>query len=172
MKKSKCLLLSQIIVAIFLIPVFGLLGNPANFFGQASLVVAAQAPVPETSPTPTPTLVPDDFIIPNGIEVITDYLNLREGPSLGSSVIDVLQGGEVLTITNLSPNLHWIEILTADDRAGWVSSAPEFVSLNTIVDEPLASVVQPIESAPVLLASSTSGGERCINRDRRAEATR
>ena len=176
MKKSNPIIARSLAASPFFILMIGFLVYGIYLLGPNAPAAAAQQFPTEIDPTPTATPPPvDNFVIPNGVEVVTPYLNLRTGPSMTARIIGVVKAGDLLTITKVSPNLNWIAVVTADKRAGWVSSAPQYVNLNTIVDEPLAppqvgaaggvgpeigdsqGILPPLAPAPVLLESATSG---------------
>lgn len=128
MKNPKHISFGKTIVGLFSIIIMGLLFSLVSFFGQVT-VVAAQTPNPAESATPTPTPAPTNLIIPDGVKVVTNQLNLRQGPGLNYAVIDVLNFGDVLTIIGVSSNIQWINVITADGQPGWVSNSPELISL-------------------------------------------
>jgi hypothetical protein len=120
----------------------------AGLLEQTNIAIAAQAPNPPAQVvTPTPIPNPDKRIIPNGAEVIVRRLNLRQGPGTRFSIINVLQAGDVLTITNISPDLYWINVITSEGQAGWVSALPQHISLVTNLDE------QSVAIGPLLIQS-------------------
>jgi uncharacterized protein YgiM (DUF1202 family) len=70
------------------------------------------------------------FAAGDTVVVDTDYLNLRSGADLASSVIAVLPGGFALTVTagpTAADGHDWYGVRTGDGRTGWV--AAEYLAL-------------------------------------------
>jgi hypothetical protein len=61
------------------------------------------------------------------VVVTIDGLNFRDGPDTGSAVIDTLAQGTRLAVID-SEN-GWYKVRTEDGTVGWVSSSPQFVSV-------------------------------------------
>jgi esterase/lipase superfamily enzyme len=168
MKKLSYRQLGKTIVWASLIIASGLLANPASFFGQASVALAAQPPVPAKSATPT-SASSNNLIIPNGAQVITKGLNLRRGPGTNFSIANVLSFGAVLTITNVSTNLTWINVRTSRGQTGWVNASPNYISLAPELDMPTVSATplpteigpsptSPPKAVPLILESRSLDG--------------
>lgn len=80
-------------------------------------VAAAQEAVPGTeSPTAT---------------VIVAALNVRAGPGLEFSKTGLVNAGDVLNVDGASPDCRWLSISTSSGQAGWISSNPRYVALDT-----------------------------------------
>ena len=70
------------------------------------------------------------FAAGDAVVVDTDYLNLRAGADLSSSVIAVLPGGFALTVTagpTAADGHDWYGVRTGDGRTGW--AAGEYLAL-------------------------------------------
>jgi esterase/lipase superfamily enzyme len=151
MKSPKNTSFSKAIAGLFSIILMGLLFSSVSLFGQATTVVAAQSPNPAASATPTPIPAPDNLIVPDGIKVVTNRLNLRQGPGLNYGVMNVLKFGAVLTITGVSTDVQWINVITSDGQPGWVFNWYKYISLApSLLEQPLL---------PPILVESRSVGE-------------
>ena len=63
------------------------------------------------------------------LTVITPSLNVRSGPGLGYPVIRVLQADSVVDITGRNTASGWWQVRLGDGSSGWVSGAPDLVSV-------------------------------------------
>ncbi|MDX1663711.1 MAG: SH3 domain-containing protein [Candidatus Promineifilaceae bacterium] len=54
--------------------------------------------------------------------VNTYALNVRAGPGIAYSVVDVVRRGEELTVTHRLQGSQWVRVITPDDVTGWVNS--------------------------------------------------
>lgn len=95
---------------------------------QGIVPVAALSPTPPPSATPTPTLTPTPTPLTGVIVTAGSRLNIREGPSIGYRVITNLSSGDVITVSQRTPDGDWLEVETPDHQRGWV--AAQFVEVN------------------------------------------
>lgn len=76
-------------------------------------------PIPPTpSNTPTPTAVPPQMAVIQSSERV----NIREGPSSNSAIINALDPGTGVEVLDQSPDLAWYNIQMEDGSQGWVSA--------------------------------------------------
>ncbi len=90
------------------------------------------------TPTLTPTQVPTDTPVPTNTRVPTatraatatpqadaevtgDSLNLRAGPGTGYDVLEVLRGGDRLTIVGKTAAGDWVQVRAPSGKIGWAS---------------------------------------------------
>jgi muramidase (phage lysozyme) len=55
------------------------------------------------------------------LRVTASALNLRQSATTSSQILDVLDNGAVLTVTETSGGNGWVRVKTASNKAGWVS---------------------------------------------------
>jgi N-acetylmuramoyl-L-alanine amidase len=95
------------------------------------------------------------FAAGDSVVVDTDLLNLRTGAGLTSAVIDVLESGTVLTVTDgpkAADGYSWYKIRTGDGTSGWV--AGEFLAF---VQARFAAGDRAVVDAPRLNCRSGPG---------------
>lgn len=83
------------------------------------------------SPWTTGQALAVEFAPGDSAVVDTDGLNLRDGPGLSHTVVDVLASGVLLTVTGgpeTANGYRWFAVRTGDDTPGWV--AGDFLALN------------------------------------------
>jgi hypothetical protein len=94
---------------------------------------ACQAPTPTPLPTATPLPGPHLGTITDEVATV----RVRSGPGAGYFVLGKLSAGNAVTITGRTEDAAWVQVETAPERQGWVSS--EYVKAN-----------YPREGAPIL----------------------
>jgi uncharacterized protein YraI len=57
------------------------------------------------------------------LTVAVDALNLRQGPSTGHTIVDVLRSGDSATVTGRDAAGAWYQVKLADGRSGWVNGS-------------------------------------------------
>ena len=92
-------------------PVFTLSALPTT-----TMDPAAEAPAPEAAAEPAPTALAGDVWY-----VIVDTVNVREGPSTDTSVVEKLTWGEAVTIS-FEPGSEWAHVrIEGDGLEGYVA---------------------------------------------------
>lgn len=76
------------------------------------------------SPIPTATVVPSPTLTTSmtGI-VIPDNLNVRWGPGLEYGYAGAVYKGDEVVILRRTPATDWLEVITPDDKQGWVGAS-------------------------------------------------
>lgn len=92
-------------------------------------------------PTPTPVL---------GV-VIPFRLNVREGPSVNYGIVAGLEEGDQVTILNQTLNGEWLEVVTPDNKTGWVAAS----QIGAEIDSVPVTVVGP--TPPPVPTTTISG---------------
>ena len=84
--------------------------------------------------TPPPAEPPAEVCV--GGKILTNGLNMREGPTTQSKIIVTLPRGTPVTLAGCSlaesQNGRWVEIIIGprgEEITGWISSNPRFVEL-------------------------------------------
>ena len=115
------------------------------------------SPTPTASPTLTPTPRPQ-------CRVVTTALNLRSGPGLTYTSLDILSRGTVLLPLGRDPAGQWIQVQVVQDRQlGWVSAGTAYVSCNMLISGLPVMSIPPTPTATATLvfaqpAATTEGG--------------
>jgi TolB protein len=140
------------------------------------------AATPTTQPEPLDTPGPTEAAITETAqaEIVAAGLNVREGPGLNYAVSGTVAQGDILDITGVSADSNWLQIVTADGKAGWISGQAAYVrivgSLDTIPtlnvessNVQLSNIQPPAEKAnsggQIIFASSSGGDLYAINVD-------
>jgi len=63
-------------------------------------------------------------------EVITVGINVRQGPGTAYSTSGTVAKGEVLTVTGVSADGNWLQIITAGSKTGWISGQSAYVRIS------------------------------------------
>jgi uncharacterized protein YraI len=95
------------------------------------------------------------------LTVVYEALNLRSGPDITYSVVDVLlQGDEMAVIGRHTPS-GWWQVQLDDGRTGWVSGKPIYVQVSGDTGS-LSEVAAPVPpgGTPAASAASTAGDQR------------
>jgi dipeptidyl aminopeptidase/acylaminoacyl peptidase len=135
--------------------------TPAADPSSTSTSVAA-APIltatsqPEAPATPNPTATTQPAAVQ--VEIITAGLNVREGPGVDYASIETVAQGDILTITGVSANGNWLQIITTTGQSGWISGQAAYTRiLGSVKDVPVvgsSSSSQP----PALRPEGVSNG--------------
>jgi hypothetical protein len=64
-------------------------------------------------------------------------VNLRTGPGLDYSILEVLPPGEAITVNGELASRDWYKVVAADQRAGWLAAA--YVTLSTHAEVPVVA---------------------------------
>ncbi len=125
---------------------------------------ATRTPRPTVTDTPTPA--PSPTPLPDAL-VARDQVNLRAGPGTLYNIIGGLHSGEPLTVVGRNNAGDWVQITTADGKAGWVASSlltfnldPRTVPVaQNIPPPPPPRMLPPVQSCPPTqaLLSVTNG---------------
>jgi TolB protein len=101
------------------------------------------------------------------LTVVSRALNLREGPGTNYTVIKVLKQGEQASIIGRNAASSWWQVRLANATTGWVSGAPQLVSVSgDTASVPQVSVQPPpaVKASPaarrggVIVYQTSSGG--------------
>jgi len=120
---------------------------------QSAAAVAGQTPTPANLPTstrsssPAPTATPP----PVQLRIITNDLNVREGPGTSYERIGQLNAGQNVTIISRNPDGSWWNVCCVNGRSGWVINDPDYVSI-----EGNSLDVQPSQAATLVPAAVPS----------------
>ncbi len=100
-------------------------------------VLPTETPVPpEPTPTEIPTPSPTSTSVsykPIELVILTDTLNLREGPSVLFKRIRQYVKDDIMFAYGKSEGGEWVLVRTTDDLTGWIATA--FVTLNGKVSD-------------------------------------
>ncbi|MEZ4663233.1 MAG: SH3 domain-containing protein [Caldilineaceae bacterium] len=88
--------------------------------------------------------------------VQVDTLNVRSGPGTNYSVVTQVRQGTALRVTGQVDNCGWLQIVTSDGAAGWVSGNARFTALAGGSCGDVPRVAAP--SAPAAASGSSSSG--------------
>ena len=68
----------------------------------------------------------------NQIEIITDYINIREMQDVSSDILGKVYRGEIYTILseNTDSKYKWLEIETSNGIRGYISGIEDYVNYN------------------------------------------
>jgi hypothetical protein len=110
--------------------------------------------VPSWTPTPTPTaLPPTSTPIPlPGAIVVIGQLNVRTGPGTAYPVASRVAQGSILEVKGQAYDCRWLEVVTPQEKEGWVSGLETYVTRNLPCDQIPAA---PIPPRPTSAASPT-----------------
>lgn len=110
---------------------------------------------PKVVATPTPTAAAQ-------AEIISAGLNVREGPGMNYGTIGTVAKGDKLTVTGISADGNWLQIVTAKDQKGWISSGTAYVR----VTGSLTDLSEAGSSASSL--SSVIGGQAVVDTEQQS----
>lgn len=127
---------------------------------------------PAVSETPTPMATAT--LAPAQAEIVSAGLNVREGPGVGYAVIGTVTQGNILTITGVSADGNWLQIVTLEDQPGWISSQADYTRVTgSLADVPQVRVEQPAAQPATSSAQDSAGSsQRATAGDRLVFATR
>jgi len=82
--------------------------------------------------------------------VITEVLNMRQGPDTGAAILDKLAANTIVEILQRDASGHWLYVCCGaqTQQAGWVSA--EFIQTNATVTS-TAGPIKPPQTAPMSL---------------------
>ncbi len=90
---------------------------------------ATATPTLTLTPTNTPTFTPSPTIeVPPEVRIILSSVSLRSGPSTQYDILRFLLEGDVVQVIGRNSEGTWINVVTEDNLAGWLSisvAAPE-----------------------------------------------
>lgn len=128
---------------------------PAVKTATATMTATVQ---PEALATPVPTAT----TAVAQAEIISAGLNVREGPGMNYGTIGAVAKGDKLTVTDVSANGNWLQIVMAKDQKGWISSGTTYVRVTgSLTDVPeagsSASSQSSIVSSQTVVNADTKG---------------
>ena len=88
--------------------------------------------------------------------VKVDTLNVRSGPGTNYSRVGVVKRDDALVVEGQLNNCAWLQVITPDGAAGWVSGSDKYVTLDTRCAD-IAEAKPPAEAPPA--SGSQSGGQ-------------
>lgn len=93
-------------------------------------------PTSTTTPSPTPTAPITGIVIP-------DNLNVRWGPGLEYGYAGAVYKGDEVVILRRTPLADWLEIITPDDKKGWIGARFIDDIGNRLSGVPVAMILPP-----------------------------
>jgi len=99
----------------------------------ASVPTATETLVPTEPPTATLTRVVTPTPVPEAI-ILTDGLNLREGPSTGYKSLKTLKHNDQLVVLGETAQCAWLKVTLQSGIAGWVKGDAALVTLSSDCD--------------------------------------
>jgi hypothetical protein len=123
--------------------------------GKIYATLTASAPTitpePTITPPPPPTITPASSPTPMPqAQVQSGALNLREGPGVGFPGIQMLKGGDSVTVLGQLNNCDWLKVHTAGGKEGWLKGGPGFIKLPVACDGLPHGTFRPLNGALVL----------------------
>jgi dipeptidyl aminopeptidase/acylaminoacyl peptidase len=106
--------------------------------------------------------------------VITEGLNVRNGPGIAYPAIDVLRQGDQVTIIGQHAASGWWQVRLSDGGTGWVSGGAAYVRVSgdtrsvpavSTADPVAATTVGPAESGTLVFQTASGGPIYAINAD-------
>jgi hypothetical protein len=93
-------------------------------------------------------------------EIITAGLNVREGPGVNYEVIGAVAQGDILDVTGVSADSNWLQIVTAEGEAGWISGQSVYTRIHGSLDD-MPVIKPPAAGLPSAIGSQQSavGGQ-------------
>ena len=129
----------------------------------SNTVTPSPTPAPVVSPSivtpptigvivsPSATATPIPISTPVLGVVIPFRLNVREGPSVYYQIVAGLEQGDQVTILHQTLNGEWLEIVTPDDKTGWVAAS----RIEAEIDGVAIALVGPTPLPPPTTTIST-----------------
>jgi Tol biopolymer transport system component len=137
-------------------------------------IAGAQPPFgTATTETATPTANATSAAAEVQAEVVSDGLNLREGPGISYAVVGTVDKGAMLEVTGASAGGAWLRVVTAGGASGWVSGKEAYTRVvGSLSDVPLVEATSGSSSKlAVTQVSYASGGQSATAGSQTATAT-
>jgi hypothetical protein len=99
----------------------------------ASVPTITETIAPTETPTPTPTREVTATPIPQAV-ILTDGLNLREGPSTAYKSLKTLKRNDSLVVLGQTAGCAWLKVALQSGIAGWVKGDAALVTLSASCD--------------------------------------
>lgn len=87
------------------------------------------------------------------LRVLVNLLHFRQGPNTEFGTLGLLEKGDIVTVLGKNEDGSWFNVLTENDRTGWVTNLhTEFVNENTLAKIP---IVVTIPALPTVAPTNT-----------------
>ncbi|MBN1992182.1 MAG: PD40 domain-containing protein [Anaerolineae bacterium] len=114
-------------------------------------LLASDLALLSATPTPPPTATP--FVAQ--AQVIVHSINIRQGPGTEYPAVGVAYKGDTFNIVGAAAGSHWVQVVTANGRRGWISGKPTYIKITGSLNYVPTAQVSPPPASP---ANTPAGG--------------